>query len=106
MKNGGTGFAVIYRWRIHPGHEEDFVTAWEALTLGIRAERDGLGSRLHRAEDGTWVAYAEWPDRGAWERLQDLESVDAPASAAMKAAVAERFDPILLDPVRDLLAGD
>ena len=82
------------------------MAAWETLTQGIRAGRGGLGSRLHRAEDGTWVAYAQWPDRATWERFQDMESVDAQASADLSEAVLERFDPVLLEPIRDLLSGD
>ena len=103
MAENGIKFAVIYRWRIHPGMEDRFVAAWETLTRGIRDGRGGLGSRLHRAEDGTWVAYAQWPDRETWKNMQELDSVDAAASAVFKEAVAERFDPILLEPFRDLL---
>ena len=103
MVNQGMTFAVIYRWRVHPGMEESFTAAWETLTRGIREGRGGLGSRLHRAEDGTWVAYAQWPDRATWANMQEMGSLDAAASADLKEAVAESFDPILLEPVRDLL---
>ena len=99
------GFAVMYRWRLHAGREEAFTRAWADVTRAIRAERGGLGSRLHRAEDGTWVAYAQWPDRATWEAAQGAPSAaPADAAATMGEAIAERFTPVLLDPVADLLA--
>jgi quinol monooxygenase YgiN len=97
------GFAVIYRWRLHAGKENQFRRAWEAVTLGIKAERGGLGSRLHQADDGTWVAYAQWPDRNAWEKSQKLDAVDPVASTQMQEAIAESYPPLLLDPVCDRL---
>jgi len=27
----------------------------------------GLGSRLHKNETGSYMAYAQWPDKKAWE---------------------------------------
>ena len=48
-------FCVIYRWRLKPGHDDDFVAAWARLTRAIRDGRGGLGSRLHRSDDGLWV---------------------------------------------------
>ena len=97
------GFAVIYRWKLKPGREEAFRQAWEATTLDLKERRSGLGSRLHQAADGTWVAYAQWPSRETWARSRDLGSVDPEASAAMAAAIEESFDHVELHPIRDLL---
>lgn len=97
------GFCVLYRFRVRPGDEAEFVAAWAALTHAIRAQRGGLGSRLHRDDDGTFVAYAQWPDRATWERAQELPSTDPDASARLAAAVVEGFPPILLAPEADLL---
>jgi hypothetical protein len=98
-------FCVIYRWRLHAGMEDAFVAAWARLTDAIRARRRGLGSRLHRTGDQLWLAYAQWPDRGTWEAAGAAESPDPGARAAMAAAIAERFDPILLDTVSDRLVA-
>lgn len=103
MGDSKVGFAVIYRWRLHVGMEDQFRRAWEAVTLGIKAERGGLGSRLHLADDGTWVAYAQWPDRETWERSRELGPLDESASTEMQEAVSKSFPPILLDPVCDRL---
>ena len=96
-------FCVIYRWRLKPGRDDEFVAAWERLTRAIRDYRGGLGSRLHRAEDGRWVAYAQWPDRAAWESARDRAPPDPDAATAMAEAVAERDEPLLLEAVADLL---
>lgn len=60
-------FAVIYRWRVIPGLEAQFEEGWRAGTERIAAEFGGWGSRLHRTEDGAFIAYAQWPDKAAWE---------------------------------------
>lgn len=97
------GFAVIYRWKLREGLEDRFRQAWETVTLSLRDQRGARGSRLHRAGDGTWVAYAQWPDRQTWERSRGLGSTDPAASTEMREAVEQSFEPILLDPVCDHL---
>lgn len=99
------GFAVIYRWRLRAGSEERFREAWHRLTLAIREQRGGLGSRLHQVEDGTWLAYAAWPDRQSWERGRELPPPDLTAFEAMGACIEESLPPLTLEPVADLLGG-
>jgi quinol monooxygenase YgiN len=103
MGSARVGFAVIYRWRLRSGSEDGFRAAWDKVTRQIMAHRGGLGSRLHRSEDGLWTAYAQWPDRKTWEDSQGMDPVDPAASGAMKEAIEESFPPILLDPVNDHL---
>ena len=104
MEPPKTGFAVIYRWRLREGSEARFQEAWATVTRLFLADRGARGSRLHRADDGTWVAYAQWPDRDAWERSGELGPGDPDAMAAMADAIEERFEPVLLEPVADYLA--
>lgn len=99
----GLGFCVIYRARVHPDKEAQYVAAWSALTALIRAERGGLGSRLHRGHDGLWYAYAQWASAQARDAAFKLPSVDPAASAAMRDAVIEFYPDILLEPVEDQL---
>ena len=96
-------FAVVYRFRVRAGDEDRFRRAWARLTEAIRDERGGLGSRLHRADDGTWVAYAQWPDRATWERSRASESADPRASAELAETLEESLPPLLLEPWIDLL---
>jgi hypothetical protein len=97
------GFAVVYRWRLYAGKEDQFLGAWETVTLALKQQRRALGSRLHRAEDGIWIAYAQWPDRESWQRSRDLGPLDGSVAERMREAIAESWPPILLDPVRDHL---
>lgn len=96
------GFVVLYRWRIHAGHEEAFVAAWSTITALLRSERGSLGSRLHRGSDGFWYGYAQWPD-AARRQQAFAHPVDPAASAQMRAAIAESFPEVVLDPVADYL---
>jgi heme-degrading monooxygenase HmoA len=100
------GFVVIYRWRVAVDQEASFVAAWRRLTALIAERRGGLGSRLHRASDGTFVAYAQWPSEEAWREAGErnkTEALDEAAVATMRAAILERFDEIRLTPLADLL---
>ena len=103
MSKPTIGFVVIYRWRLHPGKELQFQKAWERGTPLMITQRGGLGSRLHKADDGTWVAYAQWPDKAAWERARALDSVDPEVTKLMIEAEAEAFPPLLLTPTSDFL---
>lgn len=97
------GFAVIYRWRLKPGMEAQFVEAWSRITELYVAHRGGLGSRLHKGPDGIWYAYAQWASAEARTAAFAGPSLDADAAARMRAAIAESFDEIVLQPVADLL---
>lgn len=97
------GFCVIYRWVVKDGMEAQCREAWAQLTRAIRRERGGLGSRLHLADDGTWVAYAQWPSREVWAAAQLQDSPDPGAAERMEEAIEVRLPPIALDPQLDLL---
>ena len=99
------GFAVIYRARIHPGKEEQYVSAWTRITETLRRERGGLGSRLHRGTDGIWYAYAQWPSAKDRTDAFALGSVDPEAEEQVRDAILESFPEIVLEPVIDLLVS-
>jgi heme-degrading monooxygenase HmoA len=103
MNEPTVGFVVMYRWRLRPGMERQFQQAWERATPLLIRNRGALGSRLHKADDGTWVAYAQWPSKETWERSRASPSVDPEASQQMLAAEAEAFPPVMLIPVADFL---
>lgn len=96
------GFVVLYRWRIHPGHEDSFVQAWSRISALLR-QRGSLGSRLHRCDDGLWYSYAQWPSAQVRDEAFALGSADPAASERMQAAIAERLPEIVLTPVADYL---
>jgi hypothetical protein len=96
-------FHVIYRWRVHEGKESQFEQSWAEVTRMIRAHRGGLGSRLHRCPDGTYVAYARWPDHDTWHRSGSIPLPDDGVVARMKEAIASSEPPIQMTAVADLL---
>ena len=99
-----TKFCVIYTFKVRPGMEDSFMEGWSRVTEAIRETRGGMGSRLHKSDNGWWVAYAQWPDRQTWESSQTAqESPDSKASTLMTEAIEDRLQPILLEPVIDLL---
>jgi hypothetical protein len=71
------------------------------MTQKMREQRGSYGSRLHQADDGTWVAYARWPDAGARERCQ---GADPGAPSSMREAIAESFPEIRCHVIDGLLA--
>ena len=103
MSKPTVGFVVIYRWKLHAGMERQFQQAWERATPLLMRHRGALGSRLHKSADGTWIAYAQWPNRHSWELSRALPAVDPEASRQMLEAEAESYPPILLAPVADFL---
>lgn len=100
-------FVVIYRWRLHPEHEQDFVENWHRITLGGLAGGSG-GSSLFRNAQGVWVAIARWPSREARDRFFGTAGGDDAAvemSARARLAVIERLPDEELDTVLDCWAA-
>lgn len=96
-------FVAIYRWRIDPDGERDFVANWHRITRRGLAAGSG-GSSLFRDAEGCWVAIARWESRQARDRfLQSLTSdeIDAALSERARAAVLQRFPDQELDSVLD-----
>jgi heme-degrading monooxygenase HmoA len=100
------GFSVIYRWRVAADQEAAFIAAWRRITELVMERRGGLGSRLHRAADGTFVAYAQWPSEEAWRAAGErgkTEVLDEAAQSIMRQAIVERIEEVRLEPVADML---
>ena len=96
-------FIALYRWRVKGGREDRFREGWRRLTEGIYRRRGSYGSRLHRAEDGTWVAYAQWPDRESWAASCGAAAADAEASEMMRDSIEVSHPPVLMEVADDLL---
>ncbi len=74
-----------------------------ATHLLIRDTHGALGSRLHKAKDGTWVAYAQWPSAEHRENARLRPSVNAPAFARMRTCIEQTFDESVFEVTDDLL---
>ncbi len=55
-------FAVIYRSYLKAGRESEYREAWNVVARYFVERRGAIGSCLHRAPDGLWLAYSRWPD--------------------------------------------
>lgn len=89
------GFVAIYRWKIAPEHVDVFRQRWLVATEQLY-QVGGQGSLLGKADDGTYVAVALWPDR----KTRDLAFSEI--GARDEWPPAERLEPILIDPIENL----
>ena len=99
-------FVAIYRWRLQPEREQDFIANWQRITLNGLAGGSG-GSSLFRNAQGTWIAIARWPSREARDRFFGaLEGSveDSEMSRRASLAVIERLPDEELDSVLDCWA--
>lgn len=99
-------FAAIYRWRVRPGQDQDFVRGWYLTSTTVRERFGAIGSRLHRTADGLYVSYGRWKareDRDPY--LVDL-AVHPQGFKLMQGAIAEESPPIDMRIVGNLLGED
>ena len=94
---------ILYKWKIKPGKEEEFQRSWSFATQMIRTHCGSYGSRLHKAQTGEWLGYAQWPSVEARStcRIQDesfLKSRDA-----MNECIESTFEELHLDIMADYL---
>jgi hypothetical protein len=71
-------FAVIYRGFVKPEHEEEYQQHWHNIATYFVKSRGALGSCLHKASDGMWLAYSRWPDKAT--RDASWPGEEAPSS--------------------------
>ena len=96
----------VYRWRLKPGFEEQFREGWKRITLEALEEHSSFGSRLHRGENGDWLAYAVWPSKAARDKYFQEGVKDDEAVEMMTSAVEHRYDELHMEVTDDfILAG-
>lgn len=95
-------FIVLYKWRIKPQFEQQFITAWTEITSFYRETFGSLGSRLHRGDDGLFYGYAQW--QSAEQRAEAFRIIpNLPARAKMREAIEETLPEVILEPLADFL---
>jgi heme-degrading monooxygenase HmoA len=97
-------FIVLYRWRVKPEKEAQFIEAWSEITTYLRENFDSLGSRLHRGEDGVFYAYAQWKSTDQRENAFQ-NSPPSEAGKRMREAIEESFAEVRLEILSDYLIG-
>ncbi len=88
------------------GYERNFQTGWHQRTEEIYRTCGSFGSRLHQAEDGSWVAYAQWPDRETYDAAQSIAVVDARARTLFRESIEESYPDTYMHVVDDLLKSE
>lgn len=95
-------FAVLYKWRIDPQLEQQFIDAWSEITRYYLENAGSHGSCLHKGSDGLWYAYAQWPSDKIRQAAFTGDELNE-ASEKMRAAILERFDETRLEVVANLI---
>ncbi|NND94363.1 MAG: antibiotic biosynthesis monooxygenase [Flavobacteriales bacterium] len=64
-------FAAVYSFKVKEGRDDEFIKAWRELTQFIYSFEGSLGSRLHHEGNGTYLAYAQWPNEEVYDKAGD-----------------------------------
>lgn len=96
-------FIALYRWKVKEGLENKFKEGWHRRTQEIYMKCGSLGSRLHRAEDGTWFGYAQWPDKSTWETAGNKPLTDNEAREMMRESIERSYPDVYMTVTDDLL---
>ena len=95
-------FIVLYRWRIKPELESQFIEAWSEVTSYYSNNQFWRGSRLHRGSDGIFYSYAQCTtDEDRQKAFENRPVFDA--GARMREAIEESFPEVILECVSDFL---
>jgi heme-degrading monooxygenase HmoA len=96
-------FTVLYRWRVKPELEQQFVESWSEITEYYLNNFEGArGSRLHRGSDGFWYAYAQWKsDEHRQKAFQNRPETEA--REKLIESIEENFPEIRLEIIADFL---
>ncbi len=57
--------------------EEELIQSWVAMTQMIKHNANGKGSRLHKDQNGNYVAYANWSSSADWQRAKPFLPQDS-----------------------------
>ncbi len=82
-------FAVIYRSYIKPELEEKYQKLWNQVASFFIQHRGAIGSCLHKAEDGIWLAYSRWPDRATRDASWSSDNTVEDLPRAIKEAITQ-----------------
>lgn len=96
-------FAVIYRWEVVPGREDQFIAGWHRCSSQIKKRFGSYGSRLHRTDGGLFVSYGRWPSAEAREPYRAQLDFDPPSFRMMREAIAQELPETRMHIIGDLL---
>ena len=96
---------VVYRWRVRPGEEDAFASAWAQAPKTIRSKMKGArGSMLLRSrrDPSEFTASARWGSFEDWQAFMQSDPADPEAFRVMSAA-SQMLSAEVFDEVEDLL---
>lgn len=97
-------FAVVYQFKVIENMEAQFIAAWKQLTQLIYEYEGSLGSRLHKQNNGIYLAYAQWPNKSAWKNSGNkLPESAIKVRSLMKESCSSIETLYELDCIEDLL---
>ncbi len=79
-------YIALYEFKVKTGLEKQFIENWHIVTEAIYKYRGSLGSRLHKASDETYLAYAQWPSESQYNLETPLPDETMRARTLMKEA--------------------
>lgn len=79
--------AVLLEFNVKPGLEDQFVECWSETTDIIYKKFGSLGSKLHKSNNGVYVAYAQWPSREIYESEQSWSQSDSAVREKMRSTL-------------------
>ena len=95
-------FIALYEFKIKSGFEKQFEENWAIVTESIFIVRGSLGSRLHKVQDGRYVAYAQWPSEEQYNLDTPLPPTAMTARSLMKSACERQTVLKLMTVANDL----
>ena len=102
-----TMFCILYKFTMKSGCLDPFRHHWSAVTQWYYRNAGSLGSRLHRANTGEFVAYAQWQTRTQWEQQRDRSDAGLQQHRQAMRDACEQIEVLYqLDVVDDLLQHD
>lgn len=97
-------YTIIYTFTVKEGMEETFIQSWKSMTKLIYEHEGSLGSRLHKSDDNDYVAYAQWPDKEAFDNAgENLPKEANEVRRMMRESCTEINTAYKLEVVEDLL---
>jgi heme-degrading monooxygenase HmoA len=100
-------FCILYRFTVRPSYEDAFCQSWAAVTQWFYQHAGSLGSRLHRASTGEFIAYAQWQTRAQWEQQRNRSDAELHTHRqAMREACTEIEVLYELEVMDDWLRGE
>jgi hypothetical protein len=97
-------FCVLYKFIVKSDCDDHFRHHWSAVTQWYYHHACSLGSRLHRTNNGEYIAYAQWQTREQWETQRDTSDVELQAHRQAMREACEKIEVLYeLDVTDDFL---